>query len=212
MTERQKARRAELETQFSAEPRAVERSFGRVVVEDALRVLSDEGRPSVHLWTDEHRAYPRAIAHSVCTAAMQRIGRLVHETISSRAQRTRENPLFPVNYLDREIRKDLHEHVRESVCFGRNVNRQMERLVLYLLYHNYLKIHRSRWKAFSHAAVAGYAVGTIERELKDIWKRRAFLSQTDVTESMKETWLRQRKTPLGREPDYLPQYAFGKYW
>jgi hypothetical protein len=84
----------------------------------------------------------------------------------------------------------------------------MERLVVYLFYHNYLKVHRTRWKAFSHAAVAGYEVGTIERELEGIWKQRSFLSLTDLTESMRETWLRQRKTPLGKELDYLPQYAY----
>jgi hypothetical protein len=87
----------------------------------------------------------------------------------------------------------------------------MERMVVYLFYHNYLKVHRARWKAFSHAAVAGYEVGAIEGEMKGIWERRAFLSLTDLTGSMRETWLRQRKTPMGRELDYLPSYAYAKY-
>jgi hypothetical protein len=112
-----------------------------------------------------------------------------------------------VNYLDREIRKDLHEHVRESTCFGRNVNRQMERFSLYLFYHNYLKVHRSRWGAMSHAIMAGYEAGEIAQELEDVWERRALLSLCSLDESDEASWRRERRTPLGRGDDYLPKYA-----
>jgi hypothetical protein len=206
MTERQKQRRIELERFFKADPRGVERSFSRVASE-SLRVLSDSGRPSFTLWTDEHPAYPRGIASSCCTEAIRKIGRLRHRTVSSRAARTTLNPLFPVNYLDREIRKDLHEHVRESVCFGRNVNRQMERLSLYLLYHNFLKRHRTRWGPLTNAVLAGYGAGQIAEELGRLWKDRALLSRTRLTVCKEATWLRSRVTPLGPEKDYLPKYA-----
>ena len=206
MTRGQKTRRAELERAFRAEPRAIERSFSRIVGA-ALRVLSDEGRESLDLWTDEHPAYPRGIAVSPCATVLARLGRIRHRTISSRAARTPDNPLFPVNYLDRELRKDLHEHVRESVCFGRNVNRQMERLALYLFHHNYQKPHRARWKAFSHAIVAGYAAGAIAGEVQSIWERRSLLSLIDLTPTGEDTWLRRWKTPLAKKPDYLPKYA-----
>jgi hypothetical protein len=177
MTDTQKERRAELELRFKADPRGIERSFSRIASE-SLGVLADRARPSLDLWTDEHRAYPRGIAANACANALQQIGRLKHWTISSRAARTPQNPLFPVNYLDRELRKDLHEHVRESVCFGRNVNRQMERLSLYLLYHNYVKSHRTRWGPISNAVVAGYEAGQIADELGRLWKDRAMLSLT----------------------------------
>lgn len=84
---------------------------------------------------------------------------LIHKTVSSRAARTPANPLFPVNYLDREIRKDLHEHVRETACFGRNVNAQMERLTLYLFYHNYRNRHRAHGDRHSNAEMAGLDPG-----------------------------------------------------
>jgi hypothetical protein len=131
----------------------------------------------------------------------------VHATVSSRAARSRSNPLFPVNYLDRELRKDLHEHGRESVCFGRNVNRQMERLTLYLFYHNYLKSHRTRWGPWTNAVVAGYEAAQIADELNGLWRERAFFSLTSLTSSMADTWLRARVTPLGRVWDYLPKHA-----
>ncbi|MBL8967752.1 MAG: hypothetical protein JNG85_12145 [Spirochaetaceae bacterium] len=138
---------------------------------------------------------------------MAKEGRLVHRTVSSRAARTRANPLFPVNYLDRELRKDLHEHVRETVCFGRNINRQMERLALYIFAHNYRKRYRIPNDRRSHAEVAGYDPRRIAVELKLVWKRRAFLSLTETTPSMRDSWLRLRETPLKKGKDYLPRYA-----
>ena len=206
MTNEQKDRRTELEGRYTAPRKGIERSFSRIVTE-SLSVLSDRMSPSLVLWTDEHRAYPRAIEASGCARALRKDGRLQHRTISSRAARTIRNPLFPVNYLDRELRKDMHEHVRETVCFGRNVNRQMERFELYRFYHNYLKVHRARWGPITHAMMAGYEAGQIAGELERIWKDRAMYSLTELTESMADSWLRARVTPLGRARDYLPKYA-----
>jgi hypothetical protein len=206
MTPAQKARRAALELRFNPDPRHIEKSFARVA-DESLRILSDGSRPALRLWTDEHQAYPRALRGSRLLAAMQDAGRVEHHTISSRAARTRNNPLFPVNYLDRELRKDLKEHVRETVCFGREVNRQMERLTVYLWWHNYMKLHRSRGAVQSHAAVAGYDLKRISEEMKTIWKRRAWLSLTDLTESMRDSWIVARRTPLGLGANYLPRYA-----
>jgi transposase-like protein len=206
MTEAQKLRRAALDRRFRPDPRGIQKSFARVAGE-SLRVLSDGARPDLVLWTDEHQAYPRAIAASACLAALCGQGRISHRTVSSRAARTRANPLFPVNYLDRQIRKDLHEHSRETVCFGRNVNRQMERMALYLWWHNYRMPHRARDDPRSHAEVAGYDPAAIVGGLKAIWASRAWLSLTALMESMRDTWLRARQTPLRAGADYLPGFA-----
>jgi transposase-like protein len=206
MTAAQRKRRERLDLRFRPDPRGIERSFQRIG-DSLLSVLSDEGRPSLTLWTDERRDYPRALARSPCAGALLAEGRIEHRTVSSRALRTCDNPLFPVNYLDREIRKDLHEHVRETVCFGRNVNAQMERLTLYLFYHNYLKLHRSAGPRLSHALVAGYDAEEIAKGLEGIWEARAWYSHTELSESGEETWLRLRTTPLWKGPDYLPRHA-----
>jgi transposase-like protein len=206
MTEAQKRKRAVLDKEFRPDPRGIMKSFRRVA-DESLRVLSDGFRESLTLWTDEHQAYPRAIAASPCLEDLSDALRLVHRRVSSRAARTRDNPLFPVNYLDRELRKDLHEHVRETVCFGRNVNNQMERLVLYQWWHNYRKSHRAREDHRSHAEVAGYDPGRIREGLLAIWKDRAWLSLTDLSETMRDSWLRTRVTPLKAGKDYLPRFA-----
>ncbi len=206
MTEGQKRARRRLERLFRPPPRAIEAAF-RDIAAECLRVLDDESRAGLTLWTDEKADYRRALAAEPCVAFLAREGRIVHRTVSSRAARTRVNPLFPVNYLDRELRKDLHEHVRETVCFGRNVNRQMERLTLYLFIHNYRKRFRIPSDHRSHAEVAGYDPRRIAAELKLVWKRRAFLSLTETTPSMRDSWLGLRETPLKKGKDYLPGYA-----
>jgi transposase-like protein len=207
MTDHQKAKRAKLDLRFRPPKRAIESSFARVAGE-GLRVLSDASRPELTLWTDEKQEYPRAIASSPCLRGMAETGRFVHRTVSSRAARTRDNPLFPVNYLDRELRKDLAEHVRESTRFGRNVNRQMERLSLYLYWHNFRKRHRAREEGLTHAQVAGYETGVMDAVDGLVWEERAWLSRTAMTEANRESWLRLRRTPLRKEVDYLPKYAW----
>jgi len=206
MTTYQKELRATLEELFRPDPKAVENSFLRIAHE-ALRVLSEGARSPLVLWTDEHPAYPRALARSPHLAQLCRAGVLKHSTISSRAARTTANPLFPVNYLDRELRKDLHEHVRETVCFGRNVNRQMERLTVYLWWHNRVKAHRVRGEPRSHAEMAGFDGRSVLRQKAGIWTQRAWLSLTTLSDAMLDTWLRLRQTPLQPSPDYLPKYA-----
>ena len=206
MTMGQRIRRAQLEAGFRADPKGIERGFAELV-RDGLHVLADEARPRIVLWTDEKRDYGRALGRSPCVSGMVGAGRLAHETVSSRRARTFGNPLFPVNYIDRELRKDLHEHVRETVCFGRNVNRQMERLTVYLFFHNYRKPYRIKGEQASHAEVAGYDPGEIGRELGMLWKQRAILSRVELTESMLDTWLRRRVTPLRGRPDCVRGYA-----
>jgi hypothetical protein len=56
--------------------------------------------------------------------------------------------------------------------------------------------------------VAGYDPGLIAREGRLIWEKRAWRSLTSLSESADETWLRARRTPLGKERDYLPGFAF----
>lgn len=206
MTHSQRARRAKLDRLYQPGPRDLVESFARIGTA-CLGVLSDRASPCLTLWTDGKGEYVRALKASPCVAAMCDQGRLLHRVISSRAARTQANPLFPVNYLDREIRKDLHEHVRETVCFGRNVSAQMERMTLYLFHHNFRKPHRSRGDGRSHAEVAGYDRNDMERDLRTLWERRAIYSLTDLTECGRATWLRSRPTPLFKGSGYLPLHV-----
>ena len=83
----------------------------------------------------------------------------------------------------------------------------MERMALYLWWHNYRKLHRARGDPRSHAELAGYDPGLITQGMGRIWKDRAWLSLTELTAAMRDSWLRARATPLGPKVDYLPRYA-----
>ncbi len=206
MTEEQRKKRKGFDAVFQPPPRAIEDSFALIALE-MLRIKDDGIHHPLTLWTDEHQAYPRALARNPHIARLLESGEILHRTISSRKPRTLKNPLFPVNYLDREIRKDLHEHVRETVCFGRNVNRQMERLTLYLFWHNYKKPHRARGRPESHALVAGYSQSQIEEKLPRVWTKRAWHSLIELADSMEKVWRHLYSTPLAAQVDYLPAYA-----
>ena len=140
------------------------------IKEDCAALLSDLSglittaaatRPSGQvLHTDEHTAYPRALQAVAPLREELKRGRLRHERISSRVPRTASNPLFSVNYIDRQLRKDKGEYVRETVKQGREVNCQMERMAIFMMVHNFLQPHRvhdkaNPWQGPRHADVAG---------------------------------------------------------
>ncbi len=76
-----------------------------------------------------------------------------------------------MNYIDREIRKDNSDHVRETMQFAKNVNNMMERLAIYRFYHNFMKPYRVNGKAYTripHAVMAGISEKSIRKELKTL--------------------------------------------
>jgi len=207
MTKEQKQRREGLEKAYRADPKGIERSF-RAGYEYLCRLICDGRRASVDLWTDEHPAYQRAKRNHLVFRALQDQGRLTHWCISSKAARTKQNPLFSVNYLDRQLRKDMAEHVRETMCFGKNVNCVMDRLAVYLVYHNLQKPYReSKGEVRSHAEVSGVDRKVIGRLLYGMYTRRLFASRVGLDERYRRQWLRMYRTPLKKNPEYVPQYV-----
>ena len=206
MTDYQKKRNAILQRQFTHGRVTVYESF-----EELIRVifilLEQADRSGIQLFTDCHQSYIRVLKN--LTAAER--SRLIHRLCSSRLPRTVSNELFSVNYLDREIRKDLAEHTRETVQFGRNAVNQMERLAIYRAYHNYFKAFRigsGEEKEVTHAEKAGIPSEAIRREVKTFFTQRRFLSR--IRGSMNRdlnVWLRAVTTPLKQHAEHLPAYA-----
>ncbi|TVR02178.1 MAG: hypothetical protein EA403_09385 [Spirochaetaceae bacterium] len=134
-------------------------------------------------------------------------GRILHECTSSRQARTAANPLFVANYFDRQLRKDLKECVRHTVCFGRNVNNVMQRMLLYRLYHNHYKAYRHRRPTERHESWAGIDGAWVDERLARLYRWRPFLSRTEPIETDRQVWLRKLVTPLGKDREYLPKFA-----
>lgn len=211
MSKQQKAHRARLERHFRADPRAVEWSFSRLVPV-LTRLVHEAAHHPISFTTDEHRAYRRALQADAATRMLIETGKLRRCQVSSRAPRTISNPLFSVNYLDRELRKDTAEHVRESTRFARAAHTTMERIAVYLLYHNFFKPYRINQPVADrrvHATMAGISPGFIRWLNKHLTRQRIFLSRVPVPSPFLEVWLRTYQTPLSSRRPYLPRYAFG---
>ena len=208
MTDGQKHRRDELEQRWRADRRGVEKSFARIV-EQAVRLQAESARVQLTLHTDKKRDYLRACAGSAAVVGWRRHGRFIHRRTSSRAARTVNNPLFAVNYIDRELRKDLHEHTRETVCFARNQNLQMERLAIYTAEHNAAKPYRVNQPAAdsaTHASIAGVEAGTLAGIRRGLYRSRKFLTRTALPQWAERIWRRSYSTPLREAPEYRPEY------
>jgi hypothetical protein len=184
MTEHQRQKRVETEKLYRAPAGGIGRSFKAIALR-AMEICNNSGRGQICLNTDEHKSYPYAIK-----AAQREWKRnngnakveIRHVRVNSRKPRTRSNIIYASNYMDREFRKDLASHVRESVEFSRNYNDDMYRLSAYCFKHNFIKVYRiknERYDKRSHAEVAGIKKEKIEDELKDIYRTRRFLSHLE---------------------------------
>ena len=198
MRAEQKVRRAQLEKHYRADPQGIKKSF-RQLVRQLLRIHHRSGREQTILYTDEKYEYVRALMGSKDSRDLIENGGIVHQRISSRRVRNLSNPLFSVNYIDREIRKDLANHVRETVQFGRNLNDLLYRLMIYVVNHNYRKVYRigkEREDGRVHAEVAGIERRRIEKEWEVNFEWRRYLSHVQLPEYWRDLWLREVETPM----------------
>ena len=205
MTAEQKRKRQLLELRARAHPKAVQTSV-RHLAEDLTQRLARKGITHKTIVTDEHRAYPRAFA-----AVPDFETRFTHVCVSSRQPRTRTNPLFPVNYVDRQVRKDMSDHVRETVQFAKCPSALMARMALYRFYHNCCMPRRVRQyrkgNPETHAERAGVPRLQLQTVIARHWGRRGFLHKVALGCEELKTWLCEWRNPgiaMGR---YVPRYA-----
>jgi transposase-like protein len=211
MTEEQHQRSTELKSILDFEECAIERSFTDILDRLARDRPPAPGRPLI-LVTDEKLEYTRAFRKHPLYHCQDGQHRFIQLQINSRAARTRDNPLFAANYIDRELRKDQAAHRRETACHCRNVANGMMRLWCYLGWHNYVKKHRIKAPATdtrTHARMAGIARSVIEASRIVAYHTRAFLSRIELSHCDMQAWLKLSRTPLKKGRDYLPHYASG---
>ncbi len=209
MTKHQKQVREQLEQRFHAPKKAIEKSFARLLG-NIPSMWNPSKRPLLKLWTDEHYAYPRSIQRVPALAKGLVEKRFHHETWPSTAPRTIHNPLFPVNYYDRELRKDIAALRRESTCYTRNTANGLSRFMTHLAYHNYQKPFRvapSKKTEEVHAEIAGISPDRISECFTTFYSARSFLSKQKLSTEGRKIWLKEAGTPLKIGKTYLPKYA-----
>ncbi len=209
MTKAQKAKRAVYDELFKPPPAALRTAFSRLM-ESIDPIWDKKEHPNLVLKTDEHPAYPSAIRRVAALKQAQADKSFQHQQYSSKLARGLHNPLFPVNYYDRELRKDIAAYHRESTCFTRNVANGLERFNLYIVWHNYEKPYRivsKKEKPCSHAEKAGIKADAIMLEKSRLYRDRAFLSHQKLNDEAKKIWLRGHPTPLKEKAEYCQGFS-----
>lgn len=211
MTQRQKAKRENLEKKYRAPRGGIESSFAELLKIIPL-LWNKLSLPSLSLVTDEHPSYPRAVSHVPDLVLASHERAFSHVRISSTLARTISNQLFAVNYYDREFRKDQSAHHRESTCFCRNVANGCARLAVYQAWHNFVKPFRVKCQGPPlppHAVFGGIEASRIAIEFPRLFRQRSFLSHLNLRSDRLKVWMKRLKTPLKEKWDYLPIYATG---
>ena len=172
MTARQSARRIVLERAHGRpDPRSVEREVARV-----LGIVA-KGSSRIVLHTDEHRAYPRALAR------LEGL-RVEHHTISSRAARTTSNPLWPLNLLDALIRHSCANHKRETIAFSKASASSIARMWVLVVWRNYIKWFSERRRGVTPAMRAGVCARRVR--VKELLGARLFPGRIALPEAWAE--------------------------
>jgi hypothetical protein len=165
MTHYQKKRRAELERIHGRpDPKAVQKA-----THDLLEVALT-GAIEAQVWSDKHRAYPRAI---------RRLKQVIeHQRIDSRIKRDRRNELFEINLLDLLVRHCLKNHTRETIAFSKRRQESAYRLVILLVWRNCIK---RRWEKRCRQTPA-MLLGLLDRVMtvEEVLERRLFVSRIAV--------------------------------
>jgi hypothetical protein len=212
MTVFQKKKREFLDTRFPFRKNGIFESF-RDLLKSMLEIWKPNNNVSLTLYTDEKKEYGRAVLSFRELTDKMIFGQFHHSLTNSRIRRDMENNLFPVNYMDREIRKDLAAYRRETVCFPRNVAAAMGRLSIYFYYHNYLKPYRIMNKVdgkVTHAFMANIKdSGNSTKKRGTLFVFRFFVSHHELDEFESNIWFKRLPTPLKKGKEYIPAYYGG---
>ena len=195
MTKPQRRKRAALEEEHGrAAPQAT-----RDAAQELLGRLIPAHHPTT-LWSDEHKAYPRAI------------GRLpdhviLHRAISAKAARTARNPLHPVNLADLLLRHTGANHKRETIALNKRRQGGMYRVAIWTVWRNYVKSRSERRKDETPAQV----LGVTQRRLsvRDVLSQRLFPSRAGLSGWLKQCYERRIPTRrLAAVASHELKYAF----
>jgi len=211
MTDQQKRKAKRLKENIPMEGRQIQRSFTELT-NAVVQLQRQSERRVLTVHTDEKKEYRRPLSFLLFGGRDPTEGyRVYHETVSGKQSRDRANPLFSVNYMDRELRKDLGEHVRETVRFARNVNNSIGRIELHQFHHNYIKPYRLNVKERvfqTHAHAAGFDPKEVKRTLCHWMNRRSFLSHLKLDLHLQKVWYKAYPTPGKGQTDYVPCYIY----
>jgi len=108
---------------------------------------------------------------------------ITHRTISSRAARTPENPLFAVNLADGLLRHSSANLKRETIAFSKSRASANRRMWLFFAWRNYDKAFSEKRRGPTPAQLAG--ITDRRWPLRRILGRRLFPTRIEIPERWK---------------------------
>ena len=201
MSDFQRKRRAELEATFGRpDPKAVEKGMAELL-RPLVATLPKDADLLLH--SDDHQAYPRALKRLPPDGPV-----IEHHITSSKARRTRRNPLFPVNLADLLLRHSHANHKRETISFSKRRQAAIERLATFTVWRNCIKWRQENGPRETAAMVLG-----LQDRLKtwrQVLQTRLFPGHSDLPRVWKDYYWRRVKTAVfGTQQNvHCCRYAF----
>ncbi|MFH1843381.1 MAG: hypothetical protein ABIF77_09235 [bacterium] len=146
-----------------------DRQAVRKDVAELLRVITAHASEMI-IHSDEHKVYPLAMRDVPC--------RIHHIVTNSKEHRDRWNRLYEMNLLDLLIRHGEAEHKRETIAYSKRRNCGVWRLMIFLVWKNYMRLKRVRRCDQTPAML----IGVCQRRLTvlEILGRRLFWAQVGL--------------------------------
>nr|MDA3850032.1 hypothetical protein [Spirochaetaceae bacterium] len=197
MTEKQKEKAEELYKVAYFEEKAPSKSF-KELLDYIAEMMDRSAMEECILDTDENTIYHHQFQKHPGLKGV------THRKTNSKEERNTSNKLFPCNYIDRQIRKDQAEHVRETLQHGRNMNNAMNRFSVYSFWHNFKKpfrINRKKSVYLRHGETAGLdleLVKQIGEQLTDETRILPFSIEGYFTDFQRKLLRRELSNPLNR--------------
>lgn len=121
---------------------------------------------------------------------------------------------FSCRYLNRQIRKDLADHIHNTVQFPHDTNNCMERFAIYKFWHNYEKpwrINKIDRTYANHSDAAG--IHRIKIHKMIYWKEYGYripfsLVDCNLSASVVNHWHRLNINPRGKSSMRIPHFIY----
>jgi hypothetical protein len=166
MTRAQKKRRSELEKMLGRpDPKAIEKDM-----KELLEVVL-EGNEEAVVYSDEHPAYLRSLKQIETY--------IDHRITPGKEHRDKNNALWEVNLLDLLIRHCCANHRRETIAWSKRRQASAERLVILLVWRNYMKGRREKVRGSPTPAMERGMMGQ-PLEIGNLLEKRIFRTRTEI--------------------------------
>ena len=165
-----------------------------------LIAVSLKGTSHATVYSDDHKSYPPAIRRVECE--------ITHHVTSSKARRTRSNPLWEVNLADLLIRHSGSNHKRETIAWSKRRQAAAERLFAFVVWRNFIKGRREKVRG-SPTPASARGMDTGVNQVDDIFRERIFRDHVNLPPRWSEYYDRTVETrALGRHRYHNLKYAY----